>query len=93
MVAQQGYEVGGVDGARENLGELPEVVALEEEMLILAEDGGALVVRFRVELPVGDFFRAFFLRHFPKNWRLYLKGLKSYMNLSLIEMVNLSPTY
>ena len=90
---QHGYEVGGVDGARENLGELLEVVALEEEMLILAEDGGALVVQFRVELPVGDFFRAFFLLHFPKNWRLYLKGLKSYMNLSLIEMVNLSPMY
>ena len=70
---QHGYEVGDVDGDRENLGELPEAVALEEEMLILAEDGGALVVQFRVELPVEDSFRAFFLLHFPRNWRLYLK--------------------
>ena len=90
---QHGYEVGGVDGARENLGELLEVVALEEEMLILAEDGGALVVQFRVELPVGDFFRAFFLLHFPKNWHLYFKGLERYVKTSLKEMDNLSPMY
>ena len=68
-----GYEAGGVDGDHKTLGERLEVVALEEEIQILAEDGGALVVQFLVELPVGDFFHAFFLLHFPQNWRLYLK--------------------